>query len=408
MAVLNRRLQTKPLPQALQDQLLAARQELAVSQAKEKEFDAAGNWTAYYDQIRNSKPLVDRVNALLEKMAPYEVEVANALYVEKTYPFRPEFLNTLGQFYSTGAAVPVDFIREFEAARLQINGWVEKQTRQRIKDLLAPGSLNDLTRLVLVNAIYFKGDWAEPFEAKGTRQEDFLAGTSRKINVQMMYKYGLKDGRYGAFKADGSRFSTPQSVPANKEPDPATVYPGKGGFLVAELPYKSNELSMVVVVPQDADGLAALEKRLTSANLQAWLGKLESREMHVQMPKFRLETDYQQMKETLVAMGMKQAFELGVANFDGMCVNGKTGLFISKVAHKAFVEVTERGTEAAAATAINAACLERPEPEHMIPFTPTVRADRPYLFAIREVRSGTLLFLGRLVEPAAASASRGP
>jgi serine protease inhibitor len=400
-ATLNERFQTKPAPQELRDQLAAARKELEASQAKEKVFQSAKKWQESRQQRDTSGKLAEKVRELSSQVDPYEIRVANALYGEKTYPFRQEFVNTINKFYGTGAVVPVDFIHNFEAVRQQINTWVEQQTKERIKDLLAKGSLDPMTRLVLVNAIYFKGDWAVPFDEKATKQEDFLAGAAQIVSVPMMRKDKLEGGRYGAFNADGSLFATPKRVSVRPKPEAATLYPGKEGFLVAELPYKGKELSMVLLVPQDAEALGALEQKLTSANLQTWLGKLEGREMNVQMPKFKLETDYPETKNTLQAMGMRRAFEQDAANFDGMCASSKADLYISKVCHKAFVEVTEKGTEAAAATAV--VMTKRGAPVD-VPFTPTVRADRPFLFAIRDVPTGTILFLGRMVAPAGTGA----
>jgi serine protease inhibitor len=324
---------------------------------------------------------------------PYEISVANALYGEQTYPFSPDYVATIGKFYGTGAVVPVDFKNLAEAARLQINAWAEEKTRGRIKDLVPQGAVGGLTRLVLLNAIYFKGDWATEFDAKETREQAFHVGAGRKQAVAMMHKDGLKGGRYGAFNADGSRFTTPRDVTHDAKPD--TLYPGLGGFQIAELPYKGKELSMVLVVPQDLDGLAAVEKQLTAENVAAWLGAIEAREMHVALPKFRLETDYK-MKPTLEALGMSQAFDSEKANLDGMVTAGSAGLFISGVFHKAFVEVTEKGTEAAAATAVFGKIGAAPRTR---PFTPAIRADRPFLFAIRDVQTGTILFLGRFADP---------
>jgi serine protease inhibitor len=324
---------------------------------------------------------------------PYEISVANALYGEKTYPFSPDYVQTIAKFYGTGAAVPVDFRNAFEPARLQINAWADEKTHGRIKDLLPEGAVSEATRLVLLNAISFKGDWAVPFDAEATREAAFHGGGGLKQAVAMMHKRDLEGGRYGAFNADGSRFDTPREVKRGAAKD--TLYPGPGGFQIAELPYKGKDLSMVIVVPRDADGLAAFEKQFTTANLRAWLGGLQDREMDVAMPKFRLETNYD-MIPTLEALGMQQAFKRDAANFDGMVAAGKSELFISGVIHKAFVEVTEKGTEAAAATAV---VLTAEAVMTTMPFTPSVRADRPFLFAIRDVQTGTLLFLGRFVDP---------
>ena len=251
------------------------------------------------NQVEESERLAEKLSMLSSQVDPYEIRVASALYGEKASQFVPAYLDTIQKFYGTGAVVPADFKCNAEGERAKINGWVETQTNERIKDLLAKGALNSMTRMVLVNAIYFKGDWAVQFEKNATKLGDFLTGAARKVSVPMMRRDKLKGGRYGAFNVDGSLFATPQRVSISSTPDPKTLYPDKGGFLVAELPCKGMDLSMVVLVPQDPDGLGALEKTLTSPNLQAWLTQLERRDMNVQMPKFKLETDYKEMKKAL-------------------------------------------------------------------------------------------------------------
>jgi serine protease inhibitor len=220
----------------------------------------------------------------------------------------------------------------------------------------------------------------------------------------MMHESYKRDVRYAAFNADGSFFPTPSEVPAGRDPDPKTVYPGKNGFVMLELPYKGGDLSMVAIVPQDAGGLEELETKLSGDALQNWIGKLQRRAVHVYLPKFKLETEYP-MKPTLVAMGMIRAFDNpgfpDGAQFEGMCASQdpEQRLFLAEVIHKAFVEVSEKGTEAAAATAILApAAADEPEPA-TVPFTPTFRADKPFLFLIRDIKTGTVLFLGRMVRP---------
>ncbi len=406
MAELNERLQTRPVPQELRDQLAAARKALEESRAQEKKPVAAGQDARRQQvpplspdatrrrQAEESERLAEKLNVLLSEVDPYEIRIASALYGEKTGQFVPAYLETIHKFHGTGAVVQADFKGNAEGERVKINSWVEKQTNERIKDLLAKGALDSMTRMVLVNAIYFKGDWALPFEEKATKLEDFLTGAARKVSVPMMRKDKLKGGRYGAFNADGSLFATPQRISTHSSPDPKTLYPDKSGFLVAELPYKGKELSMVLLVPQDPDGLGAVERSLTSTNLQAWLTQLESRGMNVQMPKFKLATDYQDMTKTLQAMGMVRAFSPTDAQFEGICAS--EALYLSTVCHKAFVEVTEKGTEAAAATAIGMGLGSAPPDQ---PFTPTFRADKPFMFAIRDVKTGTILFLGRIMNP---------
>ncbi len=343
------------------------------------------------------------MNALLTQVNQYELRVANALWAEKSYPFSPAYLATIHNYYGTGGAFPVDFKGNPEGERQKINAWVLEQTNQRIRDLMPPGSIDALTRLVLTNAIYFKGEWAAPFEESETKDEDFLAAVGNKVRAAMMHKNGLEGARYGAFNADGSPFATPRMISRGEASDTAALYPGKGGFLVAELPYKGGDLAMLAIVPRPgvpgapADGLAALEQKLSAEMLQAWLGKLEARAVNVELPKFKLETEYQ-MNDTLKTLGMARAFSPSDAQFDGMTTSHDPAnrLYIALVVHKAFVEVNEKGTEAAAATGVAVASVSMPA---NVPFTPTFRADRPFLFAIRDMKTGTILFLGRLTSP---------
>jgi serpin B len=330
--------------------------------------------------------------------SPYLISVANALYGEKTYPFSPSFVDTMKKFYGGDVVRLVDFKNAAEASRQQMNAWVEQQTRERIKNLVPAREVDALTRLVIINAIYFKGDWAAPFKDR-TVQEDFHAN-SQKTTVPMMHSHKLKGGRYAAFNADGSLFVTPEH--RSQGATIGAIYPGQGGFQIAELPYKGGTLAMVLVVPRDVDGLTAIEKELTAARLRAWLGKLDERVMSVSLPKFGIESSYE-MSDTLRELGMRQAMNPDDADFSGMSADGSRGLAISRVLHKAFVKVTEQGTEAAAATA---AVLREPGRVLSV-FIPAVRADRPFLFAIVDRGTGTILFLGRLVDPADAALPEG-
>ncbi len=400
----------RPVSAAQAAQLEAKRAQFALEKAEldrlkqlvDKDYS---KWqTAYGVQREKTEKPRHELNALLEKINPYELRVANRLYGEKTYPFQHSYLDTINQYYGSGTLDPVDFIHDAELMRKRINAWVQKQTNERIKVLLPANSLDEMTRLVLVNAVYFKGDWLAPFDARDTKKEDFLTATG-KAPVSMMSSYKLEGTRYGAFNADGSFFATPELIyRESSEQDLKKAYPGKDGFLVAELSYKGRELSMLVIVPQDAQGLAELEKKLSSDQLQNWIGKLENRNVHVQLPKFKMETDYPEMSHSLETLGMVRAFvnpqdPARGAQFDGMCASTdpRLKLYISKVCHKAFVEVNEKGTEAAAATAV--VMREPVSLPSSQPFTPTFRADKPFIFAIRDVQLGTILFLGRLVNP---------
>jgi len=288
----------------------------------------------------------------------FELVVANRLWGQKGFEFLPDFLALVEKNYGAGLE-QVDFARATEEARKTINAWVEKQTRDKIKDLLKPGILDAMTRLVLTNAIYFKGKWAEEFDKKLTQDEDFFLTPEKKVAAPLMHQtkhFGYFDG---------------------------------GDFQALELAYQGDRLSMVVLLPKAKDGLAALEARLSADKVAEWIGKLRRREVQVALPRFKTTAEFS-LAEVLVAMGMRDAFG-GAADFSGM--TGAKDLFISAVVHKAFVDVNEEGTEAAAATAVAMRLTAMPEPP------PVFRADHPFLFLIRDTRTGAILFLGRILDP---------
>jgi serine protease inhibitor len=256
-----------------------------------------------------------------------------------------------------------------------------------------------LVRLILTNAIYFKGAWSVPFSEADTKPRDFTLADGKKIKAPIMNARWLDVGCYGAFNADGSLFKTPVKI---KRGQKTGLYPGAKGFAMLELPYKGDDISMVLIAPNAHDGLGVIEKKLTTDNLAAWIGKLQKRKTNVFLPKFKLETKYE-MNDTLKAMGMARAFtdprSPKGADFTGMCASKdpRHRLYITKVIHKAFVEVNEKGTEAAAATAVimsgvRSAPMSRP-------FTPTFQADRPFLFVIRDKQTNSILFMGRINNP---------
>jgi serpin B len=290
------------------------------------------------------------------KQSTYRLSVANALWGQKGYPFLPDFLELNRNFYGAGLQ-EVDFIRGREEARQTINRWVGKQTEDKIKDLLQPGILTGDTRLVLTNAIYFNAAWEKPFDKKQTRAQPFAVTPDRKVNVPLMSQVG----RFRHFADDRLQ--------------------------ALELPYKGKELSMVLLLPRKVDGLPGLEERLTPANLKSWLDGLRAQRVYVFVPRFECTSSFN-LKEVLSALGMSLAFTPGLADLSGM--NGKGRLFIRETVHKAFVKVDEVGTEATGATAVVVDRESAP---------PSFRADHPFLFLIRDNRSGSLLFLGRVVEP---------
>jgi serpin B len=294
------------------------------------------------------------------KKPGYQLSIANALWGQKGFGFLPDFLNLTRQDYGAGL-IEVDFAHNVELARKTINEWVEEQTRDKIKELFKPGMLSTDTRLALTNAVYFKGDWAAPFQKNQTSDQDFQLTAQDKARVPSMFRTGHY--RY----ADG------------------------GTFQALELPYKGNDLSMLVLLPGKVDGLADLEQKLSARGLQDWLGKLRSQEVAVTLPRFKTTREYR-LNDVLAAMGMPSAFNADRADFSGMNGTGPR-LFISVVVHKAFVDVNEQGTEAAAATGVGIALAAAPVKRQIF------RADHPFLFLIRDNRSGSILFLGRVIDP---------
>ncbi len=403
MADLNARLtgeKDAEVVKAARAEIAKGRQELQAAKAKAAEARKRGNWQESRNAANAEKKIAAKLHAAAGKVDQYDLRIANALWGEKSYPFLDAYVDTINKHYKTGGVFPADFKSDFPAERLRINEWVEEQTNNRIKDLIPklPPDEARWVRLILTNAIFFKGEWSVPFKEADTKSREFTLADGEKVQTPTMNARSLEVGRYGAFGADGSFFSTPTIIELGRG---AKLYPGEGGFAVLELPYKGDDLSMVLLAPNAPGGLAAIESKLTSANVSAWIAKLRKRKVHVLLPKFKLETDYK-MKGTLQAMGMERAFRPpqrpNGADFTGMCASKdpRYRLCISKVLHKAFVEVNEKGTEAAAATAVMMVLMSARRVE---PFTPTFKADRPFVFLIRDVKTGSILFMGRMHKP---------
>jgi serpin B len=289
-----------------------------------------------------------------------QLAVANRLWGQAGYHFLPEFLATTRESYGAELA-EVDFARA-EDARRRINGWVEEQTRGKIADLIRPGVLDPQTRLVLTNAIHFKGDWADPFPKAATRDAPFRLTPEESADVPLMNRRGS----YRYFAGDGLK--------------------------ALELPYEGRDLAMLVLLPDEVGGLAALERELDEANLAKWVDGLKARDVDVALPRFRMASQLS-LDETLKGLGMPLAFDRARADFSGMTTQEE--LFIWAVVHKAFVDVNEEGTEAAAATAVVMAPRSAAVPRKPAVF----RADHPFVFAIRDTKTGSILFLGRVVDP---------
>ena len=301
--------------------------------------------------------------SLLHKPKGYDIRIANALWGQDKYPLKPDFI-TLVQRAFRAEGRTLNFAKEPDQSRLTINAWVETQTNNRIKDLLPSGSITPLTRMVLTNAIYFKGTWLTPFEKRFTKPLDFSLTADQRIKTDMMYRTGSM--RYG--ETNDLQF--------------------------LELPYQGNRLSMIVLLPKKKDGLADVETALSSVQLNDWINGLKTVKVNLTLPKIK--TAYSAtLSKTLSVMGMVNAFDPDKADFSG--IDGTRELSISEVVHKAFCEINEEGTEAAAATGVimvtkSAAPSKEPPPVEF-------KADHPYLYLIRDTQSGSLLFLGRVADP---------
>jgi serpin B len=290
-----------------------------------------------------------------EKKPPYELSVANALWGAKGENFLKEFLDLNRRNYKAELTT-LDFAGEAEGARKTINAWVEKETRDKIKDLIQPGILRPETALVLTNAIYFRGDWMSQFEKDRTHDAPFTLDDGSQISVPMMRQSG--------------RFT----------------YGEWPKWMALELPYAGGDLSMILLLPAAQEDMAKLEE-LLPGHLDAWTAEMRNTEVNVSLPRFKVSAQFE-LSQTLAAMGMPDAFS-GQADFSGM--NGRKDLRISNVIHKAFVDVNEQGTEAAAATAV-VGVLTATRPIFF-------NADHPFLFLIRDNRTKSILFLGRLADP---------
>jgi len=289
----------------------------------------------------------------------YELRVANALWGQRDYAFLPTFMQLVEKQYG-GALRNVDFVAAAEQARQTINAWVAKQTNDKIKDLIGPGVLDAMTRLVLTNAIYFKGNWASQFEKDQTRDQPFTLLDGTKVQVPMMNQ----QARFGYAETDTLQ--------------------------VLEMPYKGEELSMVILLPKKMDGIKELERELTAESFSKWLTAIRKRQVIVSVPKFRMTSKFS-LAQVLRSMGMTDAFT-EQADFTGMAARRE--LFLSAVIHQAYVDVNEEGTEAAAATgAVVGITSAGPDT------TPVFRADHPFLFLIRDKTTGSILFLGRVMNP---------
>jgi len=347
---------------------------LSISTALAMAWAGAKGTTA--EQMRNTMHLDGATDLIVSQWArvsyamqdpnrPLKLKMANRLFGDAHYQFDTIYFTITRKAFSAPLEV-VDFRGNAEAARAKINAWVEEQTEKRIKDLLPPRTVDAETRLVIVNAIYFLANWAEQFEPTATRPADFLVNGTQKHQVPTMHEQDT----FKLAKADGAA--------------------------LLELPYEGDSAAMYILLPDKPDGLPALEKRLP-ATLKVLQSKLADDTVLVSLPRFTIDpSEPLRLAEALTKLGMADAFDRDKADFTGIAnpTDPKDRLFIGAVLHEAFVKVDEKGTEAAAATAV---VMPRGggAPAKATPFI----ADHPFLFLIVDRGSGLILFIGRVVEP---------
>ena len=291
-----------------------------------------------------------------------ELNIANALWIQENYPFLPAFLETATNQYQASVS-QADFTTQAAEVTQTINNWVAQETQDKIQNCVPPGLIDANTRLVLANAIYFLGVWTASFEETNTSTQPFYVSSTNEVPAPLMY-----------------------------QPKVGLNYMETGDFQAVELPYGSNQLaSMVILLPWQVDGLGQLEEQLSPAFLSSTLAGMYKGDVELFLPRFTLASSFE-LSDTLAAMGMPDAFANGVADFSG--IDGTSNLFVTFVIHKAWGEVNEAGTEAAAATVVGVGGGASPPPP-----PPIFRADHPFIFLIRDTESGSLLFLGRLTNP---------
>jgi serpin B len=322
----------------------------------EKEMASALYFDA--DQVQFHRSFSTLLTNLEAKDKPYVLHLANALWVQKDYPLQPAFVSLIDQYYQ-GSFHQVDFIRQTDAARQEINQWVEKKTVQEIKDLIQKNDLSQNTRLVLTNAIYFKGLWKTPFEVNATEKASFTVHLDKKVIVDMMNQNG--------------NFAFAKDQHAS----------------LIELPYAGEDMSLLILLPHI--GTDTTKNSVSSQQIQTLLSQAQIRKVDIYLPKFKIAARYCLEQENyLPALGMKDAFSPMAADFSGL--TGAKGLYISHVIHQAMLEVDEAGSKAAAATAVimNTKSVMQPE---------VFRADSPFIVVLLHKPTNTILFLGKVNDP---------
>lgn len=303
--------------------------------------------------------LTERSKTQSNEETPLQLNIANAVWAEQTYPFLPSFLDTMALNYGAGVRL-ADFVNRYEEARLEINNWVRDRTEDRIKDLIPEGVLDTNTRMALVNAIYFKGDWLAPFNPESTQDAPFHLLEGSEVTVSMMNQ------------------------------DTLIPYATGDGWQAVELAYQGQTAAMDIIVP-DEGRFGEIETSLDHETVSTILSSLQPTSVTLALPKFKYESEFG-LADQLKTLGMTDAFDPDRADFSGM--SERNDLHISEVVHKAFVAVDEKGTEAAAATAVIVGVTSAPV------FDVILTIDRPFMFLIRDIPTGQILFIGRVLNPA--------
>ncbi len=341
----------------------------SITSAMAMVYEGARGWVAneiqqVFQFPKDTKACQDAFYGLYQRLnkktAKYKLNIANALWVQKDYKLLSAYLSTIDKYYG-GKATNLDFVGATEQSRQTINKWVEQKTNNKIKDLLPPGSVNTMTRLIITNAIYFKGIWVKQFDKKLTMEEDFWVNETKSIKVPMMRR---------------------------TDPEAMFNYAETEDLQILEMNYEGDELSMLILLPRERT-LQNLENNLTMAKLDEWKKLLTARRVEVYIPRFTFTTRYD-LTISLSELGMPNAF---APHCDLSGIDGTKNLYIQAVVHKAFVEVNEEGTEAAAATGVVVGITS------VGPQIPVFRADHPFIFIIQEKSTGNILFIGRVVEP---------
>ncbi len=316
------------------------------------------------DSSANRKGFESLLDSLDAKNVGYNLSIANAIWIEKTFSVRQEFSSALSTYYHA-LAQQADFVRNPDGERTNINNWVAGKTNNKILDLIPRGGLDPSTRLVIVNAIYFKGNWVQQFDKNDTQNATFFVSQSRNVSVPMMH---ISRSENASYYSDNE-------------------------LKALEMDYQGDNLSMLILLPNQNHSLSEVEAGLSSAKISNIRAQLVRQPVSVWLPRFTM-TKSEEMSGVLKELGMKSAFDPQAADFSG--INSNEGLYISDVFHKAFINVNETGTEAAAATAVVVGITA-------VEIPPEFRADHPFLYFIIDKHTGAILFMGRVADPTSES-----